>query len=472
MKKLRPNIFLNLFPCAAFMAATALALSLEDTFARHEDCTCLPIAKCPPLLNLIKERKFREMIEQIRCGFEDREPLLCCPINGGKMNTGKLTERKPYNVTEVTETFEEAARSNITTGKTTEGVADDMTGEANTESLASIEGKNSSEPFNGFNDRYQDCSHIFENRVVHFEYKYYPSYWLYPFKNRLTGTKRLALYWATPNDAKSYASNTSYAKWIARPHHRKQGLALMSMAPEWENYYAKRWNGWKSYRAWIAGASYTSHIRDLDDATTMWRIYCTNECRTTGGENDLYDECILKQGVYWHYHEINGYSVFGTGEFDENWLSYRIYAPQTETYYEEVYKLDNCDKNNAPLTASYTARSSVTISSSTSHTASIGTTATWSIPFATILSGSSIESSVSYEWRQEDITATSEEREHTLGVGDSGKLVEPGKRWKIFQIAGNVGYWNIRSLTIASCDCDCNEECSPKGDGSCTGMRM
>ena len=165
MKKLRPNIFLNLIPCAAYVAATALALSFEETFARREDCTCLPIAKCPPLLNLIKERKFDEMREHIRCGFERRErgtkrrePLLCCPIEnpdkGGKsdMNTGKLTERNPYNVTELKETFEEGARSNITTGNLIEGVAEDMTGKANPVNivnLTSIEGKNSSEPFNG-----------------------------------------------------------------------------------------------------------------------------------------------------------------------------------------------------------------------------------------------------------------------------------------------------------------------------------
>ena len=218
-------------------------------------------------------------------------------------------------------------------------------------------GQNSSEPFEGFDQRYQDCSHVFENRVLHFEYKYYPSYWLYPFQFKfyyvglgtlftahLAGAKRLALYWATPDDAKSYEADTSYAKWIAHPHTSNEGLALMSMAPGWEFYYAQRWDGYKFSRSWVAGADYTSNIRDLDEATSIWKIYCTNECRTTDGESDLYDECILKQGEYWHYHEQNGYSVFGTGQFNEDWLKYRVYAPQTKTYYNEVYEVDNCDK--------------------------------------------------------------------------------------------------------------------------------
>jgi len=359
------EMFLNLILCA-FVAATVLASPIEETIVRREDCTCLPLEKCPPFLKLIEERKFDEMREQIRCGFEEREPLLCCP----------------------TDNTEEGAKIDTITRNLAEGIADNMTevNPVHLENLASVMDKNSSEPFNGFNERYQDCSHIFENRVLHFEYRYYPSYWLYPFKFQPTQSKRLAIYWATPDDAKSYALDDemilkSYAKWIARPHHSKQGLALMSMAPGWETYYAGRWNGWKSFRAWIAGASYESHPRDLDDATQMWKIYCTNECRPADEEKDVYDECILSQGGYWHYHEQNGYSTFGPSPLNEDWLRYRIYAPQTNTYYEEVYYVDNCNMNNDPLAATYTAKSSVTITNTNSRTVTKDQTTTWTTPF-------------------------------------------------------------------------------------------
>ena len=83
------------------------------------------------------------------------------------------------------------------------------------------------------------------------------------------------------------------------------------------------------------------------------------------------------------------------------------------------------------------------------------------------------EATHTYSWTKEDIRATGEEREYTIGAaGDNGKLVKPGKRWKVFQIAGMVGYWNIHSMTIKSCDCDCDEECSPQDDHSCSTMEI
>ena len=204
--------------------------------------------------------------------------------------------------------------------------------------LAIIMGQNSP-PFDGFLEWYQDCSHVFENKVVHFEYIYYPSYWLYPFQYtyygpwavHLLGAKRLALYWAKLDDAKA---NGSHAKWIAHPHPSKRGLALESIAPGWENYYAARWNGWKNARDWIAGARHTSYIGDLDNATSSWNIYCTDECRfhryLSPVHLEMIDRCILNQGGYWHYHDKLKYSVFGTGQIDENWLSYRIYVTKNK----------------------------------------------------------------------------------------------------------------------------------------------
>ena len=168
---------------------------------------------------------------------------------------------------------------------------------------------------------------------------YYPSYWLYPYQYppipwtytlHLMGAKRLALYWATPGEAKS---GDSYARWIAHPHPKnKQGLALQSLAPGWKNYYAARWNGWKYARDWIAGARHTNYIGDLDNATSSWNIYCTNECRFHFHQYSAvyFPRCILNQGGYWHYHDQLKYSVFGTCEIDELWLSYRIYVKKNQ----------------------------------------------------------------------------------------------------------------------------------------------
>jgi len=90
-------------------------------------------------------------------------------------------------------------------------------------------------------------------------------------------------------------------------------------------------------------------------------------------------------------------------------------------------------------------------------------------------STSATSNSVKYEWKQEDIRATGEERTFTIGsAGGNTKMIQPGKKWKVFQIAGKVGYWNIRSLTLKSCDCDCSSQvqCSPQEDDSCESMTM
>ena len=92
---------MSLVLCAS-LAATALASPIN----KESDCSCLPIAKCPPLLKLARERKFDRLREQKRCGFEKREALLCCPTSEsieeegarGDINTRKLTEVNPVHV--------------------------------------------------------------------------------------------------------------------------------------------------------------------------------------------------------------------------------------------------------------------------------------------------------------------------------------------------------------------------------------
>ena len=66
------------------------------------------------------------------------------------------------------------------------------------------------------------------------------------------------------------------------------------------------------------------------------------------------------------------------------------------------------------------------------------------------------------------MNSATHERTATIGAGDNAKVIQPGKRWKVFQVVGEVDYLKIRSLKIKNCDCDCNEECEPQDDGSCS----
>ena len=64
-------------------------------------------------------------------------------------------------------------------------------------------------------------------------------------------------------------------------------------------------------------------------------------------------------------------------------------------------------------------------------------------------------------WTREDIEEAAKERTFTLGsAGDQGKIVEAGKKWKVFQNVGRVGYWKIKKLKLKSYDCDCNSICA------------
>ena len=108
------KISLSLVLCAS-LAATALASPInkeqiylvKESVGGHDCSSCLPIAKCPPLLKLARERKFDRLREQKRCGFEKREALLCCPTSESieeegaarkDINTRKLTEVNPVHV--------------------------------------------------------------------------------------------------------------------------------------------------------------------------------------------------------------------------------------------------------------------------------------------------------------------------------------------------------------------------------------
>ena len=48
----------------------------------------------------------------------------------------------------------------------------------------------------------------------------------------------IKLDWMTPEEAKSYEKDKSYAKWILHPHPTgKNGLIFESADPLWKNYY-------------------------------------------------------------------------------------------------------------------------------------------------------------------------------------------------------------------------------------------
>ena len=70
------------------------------------------------------------------------------------------------------------------------------------------------------------------------------------------------------------------------------------------------------------------------------------------------------------------------------------------------------------------------------------------------------EVSLEHSWTREDIEEAAKERTFTLGSGDQGKIVEAGKKWKVFQNVGRVGYWKIKKLKLKSYDCDCNSICA------------
>ncbi|XP_033226882.1 CLIP domain-containing serine protease 2-like [Belonocnema kinseyi] len=58
---------------------------------------CIPIQRCPPLLNILKSNNLRpeqiKFLQDSQCGFVGRNPNVCCPKNSGPENT----PRPPIN---------------------------------------------------------------------------------------------------------------------------------------------------------------------------------------------------------------------------------------------------------------------------------------------------------------------------------------------------------------------------------------
>ena len=88
------------------------------------------------------------------------------------------------------------------------------------------------------NQDYYDCTVIFKNRIAHFESMHFASEWIYPAKRGIFNHNSLKLDWMTPEDAKSYIPDKSYAKWFLHPHpNMENGIIMESFDPEWKNYY-------------------------------------------------------------------------------------------------------------------------------------------------------------------------------------------------------------------------------------------
>ena len=61
-----------------------------------------------------------------------------------------------------------------------------------------------------------------------------------------------------------------------------------------------------------------------------------------------------------------------------------------------------------------------------------------------------------HSWTQKDIEDAVNKRDLRIEYGID---VEAGKKWKVFQYIGRVGYWKIRTLKMKTYDCNCNGIC-------------
>ena len=53
-------------------------------------CLCTKVTDCLPLNELIKQRKFNELKDFERCGFDKKIPKYCCPLPFSLLGRGKF----------------------------------------------------------------------------------------------------------------------------------------------------------------------------------------------------------------------------------------------------------------------------------------------------------------------------------------------------------------------------------------------
>ena len=56
----------------------------------HGTCLCTKVTDCVPLNELIKQRKFNELKDFERCGFDKKIPKYCCPLPFSLLGRGKF----------------------------------------------------------------------------------------------------------------------------------------------------------------------------------------------------------------------------------------------------------------------------------------------------------------------------------------------------------------------------------------------
>jgi len=342
------------------------------------------------------------------------------------------------------------------------------------------------------NSKYTNCNHVFKNRVAFFEYKYYPGYWVYPakvdsgeiaaaataavlFPPSAPGlalidyeSTLLRLDYATPSQVKSYDSDYAWARWGTSEMPDGDGLAVETHRKGWKHHYMT------SGAAYLGGKAYevqfASSITDLDKKHKVY-IYCANKCKPSYGD-DQYDDCVIGFKNEFLYFNKQSHAKTVAADADKsswdgynNWFQFRVFAPPTDVAWQEASDVKNCNTNADPLPSSFTAKSSVSLTQSHSHTITAEQKLSFDI-YAKLNKIGSSESTISYSWTTENIKNMVDER--TLQVGSAGgntKTVKPGKRWKIFQATGTVGYWKLKTLKLMSCDCDCGAKCTPSGSG-------
>merc|ERR1712179_157560 len=167
-------------------------------------------------------------------------------------------------------------------------------------------------------------------------------------------------------------------------------------------------------------------------------IHCENRCNPRSGSKDVFDSCKIKNQ---NYLCINSYK-YPRAKYmacsSPLEITFRIYAPPTDSYYINTSSLRNCKNRKVTVPFTKTLTSSITMSTETTHEVSVSLAETWGNRLLNLLKAFN----PSYKWTQKDIKTSSHQRTDTIGPIN----VKPGTILQIKQKVGKVGYWNIQSL--------------------------
>ena len=300
-------------------------------------------------------------------------------------------------------------------------------------------------------NKYSDCSNVLKNRIASFEYLYYPAYWMYP------SGSYLSLDYMTAYEAKSY--KYPYVKWIIHQSpNDKNRVVIESAREDFDDYYLFITGVETGGNAIYVGSHFYSHLDDIPKGSSNVKIFCTS-CLN---EAEVFDDCVLQ--LYYgvrtdliRYIEFSpnswGYAGCTGCWLNNSWSRFRIYAPPVQTGWEEVFRHRNCD-SNIPVRYSEEFRSSVTITTKTSHKIKESVTVAWAKKVADLFKVSEVSATLEHEWTYERIEEAQKERKTVIG-GSLGHPVPPNKIWVGYQKVGSVAYWKIKSLVTETKLLDC-----------------